>query len=262
MIRSLFTSATGLAAQQTVIDNTANNLANVNTSGFKKNLVNFQDLVYVSERSPGADAFQGQPVPSGLQIGTGVRVVGNTKIYTQGSEVNTGNPLNVAIDGDGFFQIQLPSGETRYTRDGAFQTNATGTLVNGDGFPVQPPVTIPPTATSVSIGNDGTISITNAGTTTSTPLGQLQLVRFPNPGGLSAQGRNLLAQTDSSGAPTSSTPGQQGIGLVRGGFLEQSNVDVVGELVSLIMAQRSYEFNLRSIKAADEMLLATTQIVT
>jgi flagellar basal-body rod protein FlgG len=262
MIKALYTSATGLNTQQLVVDNTANNLANTNTTGFKKGQADFQDLIYVNEVTPGAEAFQGLQVPSGLQIGSGTRVSGITKVFTQGALVNTGNPLDVAIQGPGFLQVTLPNGELRYTRDGALRLNAQGNLVTSDGFLLQPQITIPQEAISISIGTDGTISVVNAGATnTSTILGQLQLVRFQNPAGLSAEGRNLFSETASSGAPNQATPGLNGTGLIQQSFLERSNVDVVTELVSLILAQRTYEFNTRAIRTSDEMLQDTTDLI-
>ncbi len=259
MIKALYTSATGLNAQATMVDNTANNLANINTNGFKKSQVDFQDLIYVTERAPGSEAAAGLQVPVGLQIGSGVRVAGTTKVYTPGTLANTQNPLDVAIEGDGFFQVKLPNGDTLYTRDGAFRLNASGSLVNVDGFPLQPQITIPSDTKDISIGSDGTISVTN-GANASSNLGQLTLVRFPNPSGLSNTGRNLVAATASSGQALTATPGTSGIGLVRQGFLERSNVDVVTELVNLITAQRAYEINTRAIRTSDEMLSNTTNL--
>jgi flagellar basal-body rod protein FlgG len=262
MFKALYTSATGMNAQSTNIDNTSNNLANVNTNGFKKGEVAFEDLIYVNARAPGAVTAQGQQFPTGLQIGSGVQVNGITKIFSQGSLVNTQNPFDVAVEGDGFFQVTLPNGELRYTRDGALRLNAQGNLVTSDGFLISPQISIPPTALSVSVGTDGTISITNAGAqNTSTILGQLTLVRFQNPAGLSAEGRNLLAESAASGAPIIATPGQNGVGLTRQGFLERSNVDVVTELVNLIIAQRAYEFNTRAVRTADNMLASTTDLI-
>jgi flagellar basal-body rod protein FlgG len=262
MIRALYTAATGLNAQQLVVDNTSNNLANVNTTGFKKGQADFQDLIYVTEKQPGAEAAQGLQVPTGLQIGSGVRVAGITKVFSQGSTVNTGNQFDVAVDGQGFFQVTLPNGEIRYTRDGSLRLNAVGNLVTADGFLITPQITIPPDALSTSIGADGTISVITAGANgASTILGQLTLVRFPNPAGLSAEGRNLFSETASSGPPIIATPGLNGTGLVRQNFLERSNVDVVTELVGLILAQRAYEFNTRAIRTADNMLENTTAIM-
>lgn len=262
MIKSLFTSATGMNAQTTYIDNTANNIANVNTNGFKKGQVTFQDLLYVNSIAPGSTVAQGLQTPTGLQIGSGTRVSGITKVFTPGALINTQNPFDIAIEGDGFFQVTLPNGELRYTRDGALRLNAQGNLVTSDGFLISPQITIPPQAVSVSIGPDGTVSIQNAGAlNASTVLGQLTLVRFQNPAGLSAEGRNLFAETASSGAPIIATPGQNGVGLTQQGFLERSNVDVVTELINLILAQRAYEFNTRAVRTADNMLASTTDLV-
>lgn len=262
MIKALFTSATGMNVQTTSIDNTANNIANVNTNGFKKGQADFQDLIYVTLRAPGSDAAQGLQVPTGLQIGSGARLSGITKVFTPGALVNTQNPLDVAVEGDGFFQVTLPSGELRYTRDGALRLNAQGSLVTSDGFLISRQITIPTQAVSISVGADGTISAQNAGAlNTSTILGQLTLVRFQNPAGLSAEGRNLFAETASSGTPLIATPGQNGVGFTRQGFLERSNVDVVSELINLMLAQRAYEFNTRAVRTADNMLASTTDLV-
>jgi flagellar basal-body rod protein FlgG len=262
VIKALFTSATGMSAQSTLIDNTSNNLANVNTNGFKKGEVSFQDLVYVNAQAPGTNAAQGLTVPTGLQIGSGSRVSGVTKIFSEGTLSSTQNPFDVAISGDGFFQVTLPNGELRYTRDGALRLNGQGNLVTADGFFINPQVSIPPQALSVTIGTDGTISVVNAGAqNTATVLGQLTLVRFQNPAGLSAEGRNLFAETASSGAPIIATPGQNGVGFTQQGFLERSNVDVVNELVNLIVAQRAYEFNTRAVRTADNMLASTTDLI-
>jgi flagellar basal-body rod protein FlgG len=261
MIRALYTSSTGLSAQQLVIDNTANNLANVNTNGFKTSLVNFQDLIYVTDRPPGTEAAQGLTLPAGQQIGTGVRVAGTTKSFTQGSVVSTGNTYDLSIQGDGFFQVNLPNGETAYTRDGSFNLNANGNLVNSSGYLITPQISIPNNATSVAIGSDGTISATTASSpNTSTILGQLTLVTFPNETGLSSYGSNLYTQTPASGTPITSTPGVNGLGTIQQGFKESSNVNVVSEMVNLILAQRAYEFNLRTIKTSDEMLSNTTAL--
>lgn len=261
MIRAMYTSATGMNAQQTVIDNTANNLANVNTTGFKRGQANFQDLIYSTERVPGSDIAQGLQVPTGIQIGHGVRVAGITKQFTPGSLVKTGNPLDVAIQGDGFLKVTLPNGEARFTRDGALRINATGTLVTSEGYQLDPSLTIPTDAIEVSIGTDGTVSARVAGSSTPTNVGTLQLTRFPNPAGLSAEGQNLFAESASSGAGTPGTPGQNGAGRIMGGFLEMSNVEVVSELVNLILAQRAYEFNTRAIRTSDNMLGETSQLI-
>src|SRR5262249_23987614 len=186
MIKALYTSATGLAAQQTVVDSTANNIANINTTGFKRSQPDFQDLLYVTQRSPGSDAAQGYLVPTGLQVGSGTRVSGNTKVFTPGTLDNTSNPLDVAIEGDGFFKVVLPNGDIRYTRDGGLRMTATGEMVTPDGFRLDPQISVPQNALSVSIGTDGTVTMTTPGTTTQTQIGQLSLVRFINPAGLSS----------------------------------------------------------------------------
>ena len=262
MIRAFHTSATGMNAQQLVLDNTANNLANVNTTGFKRSQVDFQDLIYSTLRQPGSESVQGQQLPTGLQIGHGVRVAGNTRLFTEGTLENTGNSLDVAIEGNGFFQISAPSGGFRYTRDGAFRVNANGELVTSDGYFVEPRISFPQDTLSISVGNDGTVSVITAGSpNTSQVVGKLTVSRFANPAGLSAEGRNLFAETPASGTSTVATPGQNGTGLLRGGFLEKSNVEVVQELVNLIQAQRAYEFNTKAIKVADEMLSFTNDLV-
>lgn len=262
MIRAFHTAASGMIAQQFVVDNTANNLANVNTTGFKKSQVDFQDLIYLNLRQPGTEQIQGQQVPTGLQIGNGVRVAGNTKLFTAGTITPTGDPLHVAIEGEGFFQITFPDGTLRYTRDGTFLKNANGDLVTSDGFFLSPRITIPQDAVSISIGTDGTVSVTTAGApTTSSTVGQIQLARFPNPPGLSSEGRNLYRDTPASGTATTGQPTQNGLGLLRQGFLEGSNVEVVSELVNLLLAQRAYEFNTKAIRVSDEMLSATNDLV-
>jgi flagellar basal-body rod protein FlgG len=262
MIRAFDTSATGMNAQQLVLDNTANNLANVNTTAFKRSEIEFQDLLYANLRQPGATSAQNLQVPNGLQIGNGVKIIGNTKLFTNGSIQQTGNQLDMAIQGAGFFQITTPSGATQYTRDGSFQLNANNQLVTADGFLVQPPITLPQDTTTITVGVDGNISVVTASSpNTSTVVGQLQLARFANPAGLSAEGGNLFSQTLSSGTPIVGTPSQNGIGTLQGGSLEQSNVNVVSELVNLIQAQRAYEFNTKAINVADEMLSSTKDLV-
>jgi flagellar basal-body rod protein FlgG len=262
MIKSLYTSATGLNVQSTTVDVTANNLANINTNGFKKNQSSFQDLIYITEVVPGGTAAQGQQTPAGLQIGSGARISNTGKIFTQGTLANTGAPLDIAIEGQGFLQVQLPNGETRYTRDGALKLNNNGNLVTSDGFLITPQITIPQNAVSISVGADGTVSVVNAGSpNAAVTLGQLTLVRFPNSSGLNAEGRNLFSETASSGAPIIATPGQSGTGLLQQGFLERSNVDAVTELINLILAQRAFEFNTRSIRVADESLATLSQVV-
>jgi len=262
MIRAFHTSATGMTAQQMVIDNTANNLANMNTTGFKRSQVDFQDLIYTRIRQPGDPTVQGQMVPTGIQIGNGVRVAGTTRLFSTGPLESTNNPWDVSIEGEGFFQVANPNGGgIRYTRDGAFRANGSGQLVTSDGYFVEPRVTLPPDVRTFSIGEDGAINITTAASNIPQRIGQLTLVRFANPAGLSGEGRNLFADTPASGTPQSGNPGQAGMGIVRGGFLERSNVEVVQELVNLIQAQRAYEFNTKAIKVADEMLSYTNDLV-
>ncbi len=262
MIRAFNTAASGMAAQEFQVDNTANNLANLNTTGFKRNEVAFQDLLYLNLLQPGTEQFQGVPSPAGLQIGNGVRVANNTKVFVEGTLNNTGNPLDLAIQGDGFFQVVVTDGTTRYTRDGSFRLNANNQLVTTDGFLLTPNITIPQDAQSIAVGIDGTVSVvTAANPTTSNTVGQITLARFPNPAGLSAEGRNLFNQTAASGQPIVATPGQTGTGTIQQGFLEGSNVNVVQELVNLILAQRGYEFNTRAVRVSDEMLQATNNLV-
>jgi flagellar basal-body rod protein FlgG len=261
MSRALFTSATGMNAQQTMVDSASNNLANVNTTGFKRMQPQFQDLLYLTDRTPGSIAQQGMPLPNGLQVGSGVAISSNQKVFTSGTLNNTSNPYDVAIDGDGFFQVTMPNGMIYYTRAGNFSINNTGNLVTSDGFLINPQISIPQNAMSVSIGTDGSVSVTTPGATTPTQVGQLQLVRFQNPAGLENQGRNLYMQTLASGAPVQTIAGQNGAGLIRQGFLEGSNVDVVAEMVNLILAQRAYEFNTKAITTADQMLSFTTNLI-
>ena len=261
MIKSLFTSAAGMKAQQLVVDNTANNLANVNTTGFKRSQMEFQDLLYVTKRTAGTEVAQGLQVPTGLQIGSGVRAAGNTKIFSEGTLENTDNPLDIAIEGDGFIQVTMPNGETRYSRDGALRLNSQLNIVNSEGFLVSPQITLPQDWHSITIGADGSITATTASSPTApVQVGQLQLVRFPNPSGLESKGHNLLGQTKASGDPIQGVPGQNGLGTIQQGFLERSNVEVVSELVNLIMAQRAYEINSRTIRAGDEMLSIANNI--
>lgn len=260
MIRALYSSATGMKAQETVIDVTANNLANVNTNGFKRSQVDFADLLYSTIRQAGSQSSTGVPAPIGLQIGSGVRPVGTTKLLTAGSIEQTGISTDIAIQGDGFFQVRLPAGELRYTRDGSFRRDANGTLVTAMGYALTDTVNIPLGTTSVSIGDGGAVSVTNPDGTTSN-VGQLQLHVFANPAGLSSEGGNLYSATDASGQPNAGPPGENGTGSLLGGYLERSNVEVVTELISLITAQRAYEINSRAIRAGDEMLSTTTDIV-
>lgn len=264
MLRALYTSAAGMKAQELQIDNTANNLANVNTAGFKRSHLDFADLLYTTLKQAGTNESAGQTSPTGLQIGSGVRAVGTTKIFTSGSFEQTGNTLDVAIEGDGFFKVLLPSGESRYTRAGAFRIEGAGQLVTAEGHLMADGVTIQDgiSLSKLSIGSDGTITGVTEGTPDSTvQLGQIQLYRFLNPAGLSSEGSNLYAATAASGTEVAGTPGQNGLGSLRQGFLEGSNVEVVTELISLIAAQRAYEINSRAIRAGDEMLSTSADIV-
>jgi flagellar basal-body rod protein FlgG len=254
MIRSLYVAKTGLEAEQTRMDVIANNLANVNTSGFKGSRAVFQDLLYQNLTQPGAQSSQSTQYPSGLQLGTGVRPVSTERLMTQGNLTQTGNSLDVAINGQGFFQVLEPNGTIAYTRDGTFQLNNQGQLVTANGYLVQPAVTIPASAQSVTIGNDGTVSVTLPGQAAPQQVGALQLASFVNPTGLQSIGDNLYLQTGSSGAPNTGQPTLNGLGSVRQGYLESSNVNVVAELVDMISTQRAYEVNSKAVTASDQML--------
>jgi flagellar basal-body rod protein FlgG len=258
MLRAFATAATGMAAQQMMVDVTANNLANINTNGFKRSQLEFQDLLYIKTRAAGAEVSSGLLAPSGIEVGSGVKVAATSKVFTNGELNNTGRSLDVAISGEGFFQVNMPNGTIKYTRDGAFETNANGQLVTAAGYEIEPAITIPSDAVSVSISADGTVNVTND-TTTST-VGTIQLARFINPSGLSSDGDNLLSETEASGSPTVGTANQDGFGSIQSGFLEKSNVQMVTELVNLITAQRGYEVNSRTIKAGDDMLQNAIQI--
>lgn len=263
MLRALYSSATGMKAQEYVIDVTANNLANVNTNGFKRSLVDFADLMYVTARQAGTEVTVGQQSPIPFQIGSGVRVVGTTKSFRSGTFEQTGNTFDTAIEGDGFYRIQLPSGEFRYTRDGSFKLDSQGRLVNSDGYLVDGNITIPPDIdpVNIQIGMDGTVSGMLPGSNSSQIFGTIQLARFVNPAGLSSVGGNLYQATPASGDEILGTAGLQGFGTLRQGFVERSNVEVVTELISLISAQRAYEINSRAVRAGDEMLSTTSDIV-
>jgi flagellar basal-body rod protein FlgG len=261
MIRAMRTAASGMMAQQTQVDTIANNIANVNTTGFKGNRVNFRSLLYTTLREPGAATAADQMTPTGLQIGSGAEISSSIKQFQQGELEATGNTLDIAIQGEGFFKIDMGNGEFRYTRDGSFRQDASGALVTVDGFKLDPAITIPPDAMSVTIGKDGTIQATTAGSDTPSNIGSIQIVRFANPAGLRAEGSNFFRITASSGAETVATPGQTGAGFLRQGFLERSNVAVVNELISLIQAQRNYEVNSRTIRVSDEMLQQVSNLI-
>ena len=261
MIRALFTAATGMVGQQMNIDTIANNLANVNTTGFKKSRVNFQDLLYETIKPAGTETAAGTTIPEGIQVGHGVRPSSIAKLFTPGNLIQTGNQLDLAIEGDGFFQIELPDGTTSYTRDGSFKVNQEGAVMTADGYPLTPAITVPTDYEQITVGADGTVSARVPGTTTPTNIGTLQLVRFANPAGLDARlGRNLLLETEASGTPTAGQPGLEGIGMLAQGFLENSNVQVVEEILQLIIAQRAYEASSKVIQASDEMLQLANNI--
>ena len=263
MIRALFTAATGMIAQQLNIDTIANNLANVNTTGFKKSRVNFQDLLYETLKPAGTETADGTTIPEGIQIGHGVRPVSIAKLFSPGNFIQTGNELDMVIEGDGFFQVDLPDGTTAYTRDGSFKMDATGNVSTADGYLLTPPITIGQDFIqgTISVGSDGQVSIQVPSQQASQNVGQIQLVRFVNPSGLDARlGRNLLLETDASGPPIQGQPGQDGIGTLEGGFLENSNVQVVEEIINLIIAQRAYEASSKVIQASDEMLQLANNI--
>ena len=254
MIRALFTASTGMQAQQLNLDTIAHNLANVNTTGFKRSRVDFQDLLYQTLRSAGTQVASGAEVPSGLQVGHGSRPVATQKIFMQGNFSQTGNPLDLTIEGTGFFLVLLPDGAQAYTRAGAFKLDGQGRIVTSDGFPLQPGLSIPPDAESISVGSDGSISVTIPGSKDPQKLGQIQLARFTNPGGLNAIGRNLFLTTAASGNAIVGQPASEGFGSVGQGLLEMSNVSVVEEMVNLITAQRAFEVNAKAVQTADEML--------
>jgi flagellar basal-body rod protein FlgG len=254
MIRALYTAATGMNAQETNIDVIANNLANVNTTGFKKGRAEFQDLMYQYQTEPGAQSSQTSVNPSGVQIGLGVKTIAVQKMFGQGDSVNTGAPLDVAIEGDGFFQVIKPDGTFAYTRSGSFQLDQNGSLVTSDGYQVGPGITIPNDAQAITIGEDGTVSVRQPGNAAAQAVGQLTAVRFPNNAGLRAVGRNQFEETVSSGAPIIALFQQPGFGRLNQGFLESSNVSVVSEVVNMITAQRAYEANSKGISTSDEML--------
>jgi flagellar basal-body rod protein FlgG len=259
MMRSLYTAATGMVAQQYNMDTISNNLANVDTAGFKGNQARFEDLVYQQLQAPGAPVGA-SIVPVGQQVGLGVKVSVSEKVFTQGSLVQTGNNLDVAIQGDGFFQVTMPDGTTAYTRDGSFKEDANGSIVTADGYFVQPQITIPQNAISVSVGSDGTVTAQVPGSAQPQTLGQLQLARFVNNAGLNPTGDNLYTETAASGPPIVTTPGLNGAGTLQSGYLENSNVQVVNEIVNMIVAQRAYEANSKAIGAADDMLQTAVQL--
>ena len=259
MEAALWASKTGLDAQQTQMTVTSNNLANVNTTGFKKGRAIFNDLLYQQVTQVGASTSQTTLSPTGLQLGTGVRVVATENSYTQGSLNTTGNALDLAVSGQGFFQVLTPSGQIAYTRDGSFSQNSQGQVVTASGYPLQPAITIPANAQSITVGTDGTVTVLMPNSTTPTTVGTVQLANFINPAGLQNLGGNLLAESASSGAPTTGTPGLSGLGTVMQGSVETSNVDVVEEMVNMIETQRAYEMNSKAVQTTDQMLQYAAQ---
>jgi len=261
VFRAMRSAASGMQSQQTHVDTIANNIANVNTSGYKRNRVNFRSLLYSTLREPGSSTTDTQLNPTGLQIGSGTEVSSSIKLHNQGDIELTNNPLDLSIQGDGFFRINLGNGEFRYTRDGSFRKDANGDLVTVDGFRLEPAITIPPDALGITVGADGTVQVRIAGSESLQNSGSILVTRFANAAGLRAEGQNFFSVTDSSGPGVPQEPGAQGAGFLRQGFLERSNVSVVDELISLIQAQRNYEVNSRTIQVADEMLQQVSNLV-
>ncbi|OZG73856.1 flagellar basal-body rod protein FlgG [Hahella sp. CCB-MM4] len=256
---ALWVSKTGLAAQDTALKTISNNLANVNTNGFKRDRAVFQDLLYQIKTQPGGQSSQNTEIPSGLQLGTGVRVVGTQKVFTEGNLEVTEQPLDVAINGRGFFQILMPDGTISYTRDGQFHMDSEGNIVTANGYPLEPSITVPDNATNITISTDGIVSVTVPGTATPTQIGTISLADFVNPAGLEATGNNLFVQTGSSGDPQEGTPGLDGLGSTEQGMIETSNVEIVEEMVDMITTQRAYEMNAKVVTTADQMLQYVTQ---
>lgn len=249
-----------MQAQKLNIDVVANNLANANTVGYKKSRADFQELIYQDLRTPGALSAEGSEIPSGVQLGMGVRSVAIQKVFQQGDFVHTGNPLDLVIEGDGFFQIIMPDGTIAYTRAGAFKLDSEGRIVNSDGYALEPEISIPPNTLSITIGSDGVISVTEAGSTEPTEIGQIELARFINPGGLKAIGKSLFMPTASSGDPITDVPGNEGLGTISQGFVELSNVNIVEEMINMIISQRAYEMNSKAVQASDEMMQAANNM--
>lgn len=254
MMRSLWTAGSGMMAQQFNLDTISNNIANVNTTGFKKSRVDFQDLLYQTNKFAGTPVTAGAQVPTGIQLGHGVRTVATQKIFTQGTFKQTDNPLDIVIEGEGFFQVLLPDGTVAYTRDGAFKRDGDGRIVTSDGFTLEPEIIIPEDAVTITVGADGTVSAIRTGQNEPDTIGQIELALFVNSGGLKSHGRNLLLETASSGGKIQGTPGLDGFGALAQNYLEMSNVQVVEEMVNMIVAQRAYESNSKAIQASDDML--------
>jgi flagellar basal-body rod protein FlgG len=260
MIRSLWIAKTGMDAQQTQMDVISNNLANVSTTGFKKSRAVFEDLLYQTVRQPGAQSSQQTQLPSGLQLGTGVRVVATERIHTQGNPQSTGNDKDLMINGAGYFPVLMPDGSTAYTRDASFQKDSNGQLTTSEGYVVQPAITVPANALTLTVARDGTVSVTLPNTVAPSQIGSLQLSTFINPAGLESKGENLYVETGASGAPQTNTPGTNGAGVILQGYVESSNVNVAEELVNMIQTQRAYEINSKAITTSDQMLQKLTQM--
>ncbi len=256
MLRSLFTSATGLSAQQFNLDVVSHNLANVSTTGFKRSRADFTDMVYQTMREAGGQSGPNSQLPTGTRVGLGVSVAATVPVQTQGTLV-AGNQTDMAIEGQGYFRVQLPDGTTGYTRDGSFRVDGTGKLVSSEGYAIQPEIVIPQNAENINISNDGQVIVKTHGQQNAQAVGQIQLSTFTNPSGLRANGGNIFSPTPASGAPVDSNAGSQGAGTIKGGYLEASNVDIVEEMVRMIIIQRAYDANSKSIQAADEMLSTT-----
>ena len=261
MMRALWTAASGMSAQELNMDVLANNLANVNTTGFKKSRVDFQDLIYQTLRAAGTAEAEGAEVPTGIQVGLGTHPAAVQKLFTQGDLQMTDNPLDVAIEGDGFMQVLMADGTLAYTRDGSLKMDSQGRLVTSDGYPMDPEITIPAQAIDIAIGSDGTVSVLLPGQSAPQQLGQIQLAKFLNPAGLHAMGRNLFRPTGASGEPVVGTAGLDGLGTLRQGSVEMSNVSIVDEMVNMIVAQRAYEVNSKSIQSADQMLAIANSLL-
>lgn len=260
MDRALFIAATGMEAQRINIDVISNNLANVNTTGYKKSRADFQELMYQTIKPVGAVSAEGTEVPTGIQIGLGVKPAAVQKIFQQGDFVSTGNNLDMVIEGKGFFQITTPDGEIAYTRSGSFKLDSEGNIVTSDGYAMEPAITIPSNALEITLGSDGTVSVLQAGNTTPVEVGQIEIAQFINPGGLNAIGKNLFLPSGSSGEATTGNPGSEGLGTLNQGFIELSNVNVVEEMVNMIVSQRAYELNSKVIQSTDEMLALANNI--
>ena len=260
MIRTFWVAATGMGAQQLNLDVIANNLANVNTVGYKKSRADFEELLYQEKRLPGASSSPETQIPTGLHIGLGVRPVATEKIFTEGNMEQTGNALDLAIEGDGFFKILLPNGEFAYTRNGSFKLDRDGRLVTPTGYPMDPEISIPEDTRNITISADGIVSITQGDSDIPTEVGNIELAKFINPGGLRPMGQNLFLVTEASGDEITGVPGEEGLGHLSQGFLEMSNVNVVEEMVNMIISQRAYEMNSKAIQTADEMIQTVNQL--